>query len=215
MIRKMIGDDNTACGLTINLLTKADGTKFGKSEKGAIYLDKNITSPYQMYQFLYNQADADVKKLLLALTFYSVEKIEKIMEEHNKNPKLRVAQVALCKDIIVNIHGIEEFNKAEKLSKCLFNEDFKNLSKNEIIMLFDGALKFEMANDKSLIDVLVESQLLNSKRLAREMISNKAIYIDGKLCDDLNHVVNLSRFDKDFCLIKKGKKNYLVVLFKK
>ena len=218
LIRKTVGDNNGACGMTLNLLTKSDGTKFGKSEGGALYLDKSLTSPYAMYQFLINQADEDVKKLLLALTFIPVEEIDEIMDKHNANKALRLAQKTLAKTIITDIHGVKEAEKCEKISQTLFSGNLDELDEKDIKVALNGVPTFDA--DKSsydICDLLVNAQVCPSKSNARQLIQSKSISVNGKLISDIHEMINSknAKGDKEkFSYIKKGKKNYFLVNWK-
>ena len=218
LIRRTSGDDNGACGITMNLLTKSDGTKFGKSEGGAFYLDKSLTSPYAMYQFLINQADEDVKKLLLALTFISVEEIEDIMNKHNANKALRLAQKTLAKTIITDIHGADEAEKCEKISATLFSGNLDQLDEKDIKIALNGVPTFNA--DKSqydICDLLVNAQVCPSKSNARQLVQSNSISVNGKLISDIHALIDIkdAKGDKEkFSYIKKGKKNYFLVNWK-
>lgn len=215
MIRKSIGDDNLASGFTINLLTKSDGTKFGKSEKGAVYLNKNLTSVYEMFQFLINQSDIDSIKLLKFLTTYEQYKINIIEKLYNSPEmiKLRIPQNALAYFLINEIHSNNEYNDMIKISKCLFNNDLKSLTRNEILMAFNN-LPFVEINEKEMnfVDLLVLANVCSSKREAREMITNNSISINGEKYNDVEMVINNKFTMHDlFTVIRKGKKNYFII----
>ena len=218
LIRKTVGDNHAACGMTLNLLTKSDGTKFGKSEGGAFYLNKELTSPYAMYHFLINQADEDVKKLLLALTFISVEEIEDIMKKHNENKGARLAQKTLAKTIINDIHGEQEAEKCEKISATLFSGNLDELSESDIKVALNGVPTFNA--DKSeydICDLLVNATVVPSKSNARQLIPSNSISVNGKTINDIHEMISKqnAKGDKEkFSYIKKGKKNYFLVNWK-
>ncbi|GHU29597.1 hypothetical protein FACS1894152_7910 [Bacilli bacterium] len=130
----MYGDDNKACGLTINLLTKEDGTKFGKSESGAIYLDSKYTSPFAMYQFLINQPDAKVSQLLKFLTFLSKEKIEQILQKQTTEPSKRIAQRKLAECIISDVHGKKIYEDCAAIADVLYKGNIDSLSADKLLM---------------------------------------------------------------------------------
>ncbi|MDE7433802.1 MAG: tyrosine--tRNA ligase, partial [Mycoplasmoidaceae bacterium] len=190
IIRKTIGDDNNALGLTTNLLTKADGTKFGKSEKGAIYLDKNITSPYQMYQFLVNQNDKDVEKLVLTFTFYSLKEIAEIVKTHNENPMLHYAQKKLAFAIVKDIHGEQEAIKSEEISKKLFSEEITTIDHKDLFDALSGVPTISVKDEINVIDLLVALKICNSKSNARTLISSKSISVNSKVIEDFNFKVS-------------------------
>ena len=201
--------------MTLNLLTKSDGTKFGKSEGGALYLDKNLTSPYAMYQFLINQADEDVKKLLLALTFLSVEEINSIMQKHDANKALRLAQKTLAKTIVTDIHGAKEAEKCEQISATLFSGDLDKLDVNDIKIALNGVPTFNADKAQyNICDLLVLAQVCPSKSNARQLIQSNSVSVNGKLITDFNAVIDIkdAKGYKEKCsYIKKGKKNYFLV----
>ena len=218
LIRKTIGDNNAACGMTLNLLTKSDGTKFGKSEGGALYLDSELTSPYAMYQFLINQADEDVKKLLLALTFLSIEEIDNIMKQHDANKASRLAQRTLAKTIVSDIHGEKEAEKCEQISKTLFSGKLEELDEKDIKVALDGTPTFNADKDQyNICDLLVFAQVCPSKSNARQLIQSNSISVNGKLISDINVVISVKEAKgakEKFSYIRKGKKNYFLVNWK-
>ena len=217
MIRKAVGDNNNAFGITFNLLTKSDGTKFGKSEGGAFYLDKTITSPYTMYQFLLNQSDADVEKLLKYLTFYSIEEINQIIAEHNQNPSLRIGQKKLADAIVKDIHGEDELNKCHQISQMFFTNSLDQLSAQDLKMALSCVNNFDVigSDSISILDALVGLKVVDSKSKARQLITGKSIYVNNKLVEDINmNVTKSMAIDNEFVYLRKGKKNYFIINFK-
>lgn len=212
-IRKKTDDKNKAFGMTVNLLTKADGTKFGKSESGAIYLDPEITSPYLMYQFLINQTDTDVEKLLLTLTFISVNEIKAIMKKHNENKTLRYAQKILAKTIVTDIHGANEAEKCIKLSDLFFSGQINKLSNDDLLIVLNGMPKFDATQETyNIIDILLTLKVCESKTQARQLIQGKSISINNQLVDDINFkVTKTDAIQNKFSYVKKGKKNYFLI----
>ncbi len=212
MIRKVCGDENNAVGLTINLLTKEDGTKFGKSEKGAIYLDPTITSPYQMYQFLINQTDVDARKLLLALTFINVDEISSIMAIHNEAPFKKEAQKRLAFEIVKDIHGETIAKKCEEISAKLFSGEITSLSHDDLYDALSSTPSITLSKPTDVIDILVELNVCPSKSNARTLVQSKSISINGELIEDINFIVDKNKsIDNKFSYIKKGKKNYFLI----
>ncbi|GHU47352.1 hypothetical protein FACS1894218_1590 [Bacilli bacterium] len=130
----MYGDDNKACGLTINLLTKEDGTKFGKSEQGAIYLDPKYTSPFAMYQFLINQPDSKVEQLLKFLTFLSKDEIESILKQQTTEPAKRIAQHKLAECIVTDVHGKKAYTDCVTIANVLYKGNIDSLSSDKLLM---------------------------------------------------------------------------------
>lgn len=199
--------------MTVNLLTKSDGTKFGKSESGAIYLDPKITSPYLMYQFLINQADTDVEKLLLTLTFISVDEIKEIIKKHNENKSLRYGQKILAKTIVSDIHGETEAEKCIKLSEMFFSGKIDELSNEDLLVVLNGMPKIDANEDQyNILDILVLLNVCESKSQARQLIQGKSIFINNKLIDNIDFIVNRAdAIQNKFSYIKKGKKNYFLI----
>ena len=210
LIRKK--DNKEAYGFTMPLITKSDGTKFGKTEGGAIWLDKNKTTPYEMYQFFINVEDSMVIDYLKKFTFLSKEEIEKIEKDHVEHPENRLAHKTLAKEVITFIHGENAFIEAEKQANALFNGDISSLTADFLLNEFKDVPTFKINNDKLLLNILVDNNICSSKREAREMISSGAIKINGKKVDLLEKEID----DNDFIegkvlLLKKGKKNYYLI----
>lgn len=216
MIRKMHSEDNTATGITINLLTKSDGTKFGKSEKGAIFLDPELTTPYEMYQFLINQADNDLIKLLIFLTDinpYHISLLQQIIE--NKNlVQFKLLQAFLTFKLINEIHSNEEYQRILRINNALFNGMIDDLTLDELDIIFkvipNNILKKE--NKYEFYDLLVKTNICKSNREAREFILNNSISINGKKINDVSLIITKSEIlFNQYTLIKKGKKNYYII----
>ena len=211
LIRKMTGKD--AYAFTMPLILDATGKKFGKSEGNALWLDINKTSSYEMYQYLINTDDSKVYEYLKVFTFLTTEEIDEIMVKQNENPHLRIAQKTLAKEIITDLHGKEEFNKALNISECLFSDRIWELSASEIIDSIKDIPKFNVSSDELLLDVLVNNKVVSSKREAREMISAGAISINGKKETSLEkNITKKDAIEDKVLLIKKGKKNYFLGL---
>ncbi len=213
LIRKKTGKE--AYGFTMPLITKKDGTKFGKTEGNAIWLDINKTSSYEMYQFFINTEDEMVIDYLKKLTFLSKEEIEEIAKIHTEKPELRMAQKRLAEEVITFLHGHEEYEKALKISESLFSEEVTKLSSDEIITSLKGVPKIDIILKDNIVDALVNSKIVSSKREAREFINANAISINNKKINDLNYILD----DKDtiegkVLIIKKGKKNYYLGMVK-
>ncbi|MBQ9834193.1 MAG: tyrosine--tRNA ligase [Bacilli bacterium] len=212
LIRKKIGKE--AYGFTMPLITKSDGTKFGKTEGNAIWLDINKTSSYEMFQFFINVEDSMVIDYLKKLTFLSKEEIEEIEKEHNVAPEKRRAHKKLAEEVITFLHGHEEYEKALKISEALFTEDIVNLSANDIIANFKDVKQVTLTNEENIIDVLVNNGICSSKREAREMVTGNAISINNKKVTDVDLVISKSMaIDEKVIIIKKGKKNYYLAIF--
>ena len=216
LIRKMHGADVKCYGFTVPLITRADGTKFGKSESGeALWLDINKTSSYELYQYFINTEDEKVIEYLKKLTFLSKEEIEALEKEVKEHPEERKAQKALAKEMINFLHGKKEYEKALNISESLFSDKIWNLSSDEIISSIKDVPTFDVENNTSLIDLLVNNKIVSSKREAREMISGNAISINNKKETALDKVITKNdAIDEKVLLIKKGKKNYFLGLMK-
>ncbi|UII55200.1 tyrosine--tRNA ligase [Cytobacillus spongiae] len=216
LIRKMTTDESKAFGLTIPLVTKADGTKFGKTEGGAIWLDPEKTSPYEFYQFWINTADADVIKYLKFFTFLTREQIEALEESMKEEAHLRKAQKALAEEMTRLIHGEAALEQAIKISQALFSGDVKNLTATEIQQGFKDVPSYEHSSgeDISIVDLLVESKISSSKRQAREDVTNGAVSINGDRVTDLDYMIgNKDRIEGQFTIIRRGKKKYFLIKY--
>lgn len=197
-------------GFTIPLLLKADGTKFGKSSGGAVWLDPKMTSPYDFYQFWINTDDRDTDKYLKYFTFLSKERIEELDRDTRERPNLRLAQKALAYEVTSFVHGKAEADRAEKISSLLFKGDISLLSADEIEEAFGSAPSVAIGREPvNLVDLLVETGVEKSRRQAREDISSRAVSVNGKVLDSPDAAVDpTSDFDGRFVVIRKGKKNY-------
>ncbi|MCK6258072.1 tyrosine--tRNA ligase [Fictibacillus sp. KIGAM418] len=215
LIRKA-GEEERAFGLTIPLVTKSDGTKFGKTEGGAIWLDPEKTTPYEFYQFWINTDDRDVIKFLKYFSFKSHEEINELIEQVESAPEKRAAQKALAEELTALVHGEQSLEQAIKISQALFSGQLSELTGAEIEQGFKDVPSFEMESkeDIGLIDLLVASKISPSKRQAREDITNGAISINGERCQDLDKVVgSSSRIDDRFVVIRRGKKKYFLIRY--
>lgn len=215
LIRKTV-DDAKAFGLTIPLVTKADGTKFGKTEGGTIWLDKEKTSPYEFYQFWINTDDRDVVRYLKYFTFLSKEEIEQIEAEMQEAPEKRLGQKTLAEEVTKLVHGDAAFEQAVKISTALFSGSISELTADEIKQGFKDVPSYEYAGEAEvgLVDLLVMSKISPSKRQAREDISNGAIYVNGERFQDINAVLTeTNRIEGEFTVIRRGKKKYFLIKY--
>ena len=207
LIRKKM--DKTAYGFTMPLILDKFGNKFGKSEGNALWLDKNKTSSYELYQYLINTDDEMVIHYLKVFTFLSKEEIEELELKHKTNPEQREAQKALAREIITDLHGKEEYEKAEKISKSLFSDDIKKLTAEEIEIGFKGVPSFELNEELPIIDVLVNEKVASSRREAREFLNNGAISVNNEIIkDETNILTRDMAIDGKFIIIRRGKKKY-------
>lgn len=211
LIRKIDGKE--AYAFTMPLILDSNGKKFGKSEGNALWLDKDKTSSYALYQYLINTDDAKVLEYLKVFTFLTPEEILDVMDRHNKKPHLRIAQETLAKCIITDLRGEEEYTKARDISKALFSEDIKNLSSEDIVNSLSG-VKNVLVYEGNIVDVLVEAKVFSSKREARELITGNALSINNKKVNDVNYIISKNDLiDNKIVVIKKGKKNYFIGKF--
>ena len=212
LIRKKHGADVECYGLTMPLITKADGTKFGKSESGTVWLDKHKTSAYEMYKFLVNSEDEKVIDYLKKLTFLSKEEIDALEEKVKTEPHFREAQKTLAKEVVTFLHGEEEYNKALKITNALFKGNIKELDAGELQDALKGFEAAEIADELTLTDTLVQAGIASSKREAREWINQGSIQINGDKVKDVEFIVSSKNaISKGRTLIKKGKRNYFVI----
>ena len=208
LIRKKHGADVECYGLTMPLITKADGTKFGKSESGTVWLDKHKTSAYEMYQFLVNSEDEKVIDYLKKLTFLSKEEIDALEEKVKTEPHFREAQKTLAKEVVTFLHG----EKALKITNALFKGNIKELDAGELQDALKGFEAAEIADELTLTDTLVQAGIASSKREAREWINQGSIQINGDKVKDVEFIVSSKNaISKGRTLIKKGKRNYFVI----
>lgn len=216
LIRKMSAEGSKAFGLTIPLVTKADGTKFGKSESGAVWLDPEKTSPYEFYQFWINTADADVVKYLKFFTFLGKEEIEALEKAVEEEPHLRKAQKALAEEMTRMIHGEESLQQAIRISAALFSGDIKNLSADEIKQGFKDVPSFtvEGEEEQGLVDLLVAAKISPSKRQAREDVTNGAVSLNGERVTDTAYVLSdADKIEGQFTIVRRGKKKYFMIKY--
>ena len=221
LIRRTNGGE--AYALTCPLITKADGGKFGKTEKGNIWLDPERTSPYQFYQFWLNVSDEDAEKYIKIFTMLDRETIESAIAEHRQDPGLRTLQKLLAKEITIMVHGEAEYEKALAASRMLFGkataEDLRSLDEKTFLDVFDGVPTFELSKDKLPVGILdalaVETTIFPSKGEARKMIQGNGFSLNKEKMSDINYQLS----DKDiidgkYILVQKGKKDYYIIVIK-
>ena len=211
--RKMEGPE--LFGMTMPLVLDANGVKFGKTEGNALWLDKNKTSSYELFQYLINTDDACVIDYLKKLTFLSKEEIESIEEKQKEHPEERIAQYSLAREVITFLHGEEEYNKALKISKDLFSGNIKDLTLDEIKDGFKDVPSFDIAENMTLIDLLVNNNIASSKREAREFISAGSISINGEKETEETKIIDSSyAIGGEVVVIRRGKKKHYLGIFK-
>lgn len=213
LIRKKL--DKEAYGMVMPLVTDSTGKKFGKTEGNALWLDKNKTSSYEMYQYLINLEDSMIIDYLKKLTFLTPDEIMDIEKQHNEAPHLRIAHKALARDIIVGLHGEEEYNKAEQISNALFSGDLTGLTADEILLGMKMVPSIELNGEIKLLDLLVDNNICSSRREAREMLSSNAISLNNVKYTDENATIDKSiAIDEKVIVIRKGKKKQYIGIFK-
>ncbi|SFI98069.1 tyrosine--tRNA ligase [Thermoflavimicrobium dichotomicum] len=210
LIRRMHEEKVTVHGLTLPLITKSDGTKFGKSASGAVWLDPEKTSPYAFYQFLLNVDDHDVIKLLKVFTFLSLEEIKELEQEVATRPEKRVAQRTLAEEVTRLVHGEEALKRAVNITQALFHGEIRKLTAQEIAEAFQDVPSATITDHQlPLVDVLVQTGAAKSKREAREFITNGAVTVnDVKVTDLTIKVDELDHLAGKYLVIRRGKKNY-------
>lgn len=216
LIRKVEGAEARAYGLTIPLMLKSDGTKFGKSAGGAVWLDPEKTTPYEFYQFWLNQDDRDVIKYIKYFTFLEKEEIEALEVSVQEEPHKRQAQKRLAEEVTCFVHGEAALQDALKITNALFTGDVQQLNADEIEQGFKNMPTFESEKvEQNLATWLVDLGIEPSRRQSREDIQNGAISINGEKITDLEHVWTPEQsFEGRFVLVRRGKKKYFLVKLK-
>ena len=207
LIRKML--DEQAYAFTMPLILDATGKKFGKSEGNALWLDKEKTAPYAIYQYLINSDDSKVLEYLKVFTFLTKEQIDDIYAQHMAVPEKRIAQKTLAWEIVKDLHGKEEADNAVQVSEKLFAGDFKGLAVKDILTGMKGVPTFKFEADAPLVDVLVNNGMASSKREAREFIKNNAISVNGEVVNDETKVITKDMaLEGKVIIFRRGKKKY-------
>jgi tyrosyl-tRNA synthetase len=223
LIRRM--ESGEAFALTTPLLTKADGTKFGKSAGGNIWLDPVLTSPYKFYQFWLNSADEDVSRFIRIFTLLSKEEIELLEAEHDKAPHERLLQKTLAKDVTIRVHSAEDYEMALKASDILFGksvtEDLQAINEDTLLAVFEGVPQIELSKaiwtDKptvvDLLSTITNGEIFPSKGEARKMIQGGGVSINKIKILSSEELVNYPLLQDRYLLVQKGKKNYYLIRF--
>lgn len=216
LIHREEGQDAEAYGLTIPLMVKADGTKFGKTAGGAVWLDPEKTSPYEFYQFWLNQDDRDVVKYLKYFTFLSKEEIDALAKQVEEEPWKRAAQKALAAAVTTFVHGEEATKEAQKISQILFSGNVQELTTAQVEQAFGKMPSVAVtAEPMNIVDWLVEYGIEQSKRRAREDVTNGAITVNGERIRDVEYVLDpKSAFDGKYVILRKGKRKYTLAKVK-
>ena len=212
LIRKTTGD--TVYAMTMPLITDSQGNKFGKSEGNAVWLDKNKTSSYELYQFLLNAEDVMAVPYLKRLTFLSREEIEEIERQHNEQPHLRLAQKALAKEIITDLHGEGAYEEAVRISEQLFSGDIKSIPPQDLLAGLKNVPHFEIPEGTRLLDALKLGGAASSNREGNDFLKAGAVSLNGDIEKDGNVLLTKENaIDGKFVVIRRGKKKYYVATF--
>ena len=209
IIRKLTGEEVYA--FSIPLAVDSQGKKMGKSEGNAVWLDINKTSAYELYQYLYNLEDSMMEAYLKRFTFLGKSEIEEIMKKHLEAPEKRIAQETLAHEVVRDIHGEEEYQKAVEISRALFSGDIKKLPADQIGKIFSKVDHIDIKEEENIVDFLVNGKICSSKREAREFINSGSIYVNGDKVDSLEYNVGRENaLDNKYVVIRKGKKKYFL-----
>ena len=209
IIRKLTGEEVYA--FSIPLATDSQGKKMGKSEGNAVWLDIEKTSAYELYQYLFNLEDSMMEAYLKRFTFLSKNEIEEIMTKHNEAPEKRIAQEALAHEVIRDIHGEEEYQKAVEISRALFSGDIKKIPSNQIGKIFSKVDHIDITQEKNIVDFLADNKICSSKREAREFVNAGSITLNGEKVTDLETLISKDiALDNKYVVIRKGKKKYFL-----
>ncbi len=221
LIRRI--DGGKAFALVGKLVTKADGTKFGKSEGGNVWLDPNLTSPYKFYQFWLNLSDEEAEKLIKVYTLLPQEEIASITEEHKLAPHQRLLQKALAKDVTIRVHSEDDYNSAVAASEILFGkgdlQTLKGLKEDVLLSVFEGVPQIEVSKSAyadaatvtDLLSELTEGQIFESKGEARRMIKNGGVSVNREKVQGADDAVNFELLQDKYLVVQKGKKNYYLI----
>ena len=220
LIRRKLGSEAEAFAITCPLITKADGTKFGKTESGNVWLDARYTSPYKFYQFWLNVSDDDAKRYIKIFTLLDRETVEALIAEHDAAPHLRVLQKRLAEEVTTMIHSKEELEKAQAASNILFgnatSEALRSLDEATLLQVFEGVPQFTMSREdlgKPFVDVVAEiCKVFPSKGECRKMVQGGGVQLNKeKITDAMREVVEGDLIAGKYLLVQKGKKNYFLI----
>lgn len=214
LIRKTLGSEHKAYGIVFPLITKKDGTKFGKTADGAVWLDPKKTSPYAFYQYWMNLDDSEALERLKQFTNFSKEDIDNIALKMQKTPHLRHAQKALGQHLTALVHGEAKLTQALKITEALFNNDIATLNAEEIEMAFEGVPVAKLKTNTDIVEALIASTLATSKREARTFIKQNAISLNGDKIQDENLMLNhKDALHQQYFVLRRGKKHYALIKF--
>ncbi|HEM2826876.1 tyrosine--tRNA ligase [Streptococcus suis] len=208
--------DKSGHVMTVPLITDSTGKKFGKSEGNAVWLDADKTSPYEMYQFWLNVMDDDAVRFLKIFTFLSLDEIAEIEKQFDAARHERLAQKILAKEVVTLVHGEEAYKQALNITEQLFAGNIKNLSAKELKQGLSNVPNYAVQAEDNLniVELLVTSGIVNSKRQAREDVQNGAIYVNGERVQDLDYTLSdRDKIDGELTVIRRGKKKYSVLTY--
>ena len=212
MIRKISDGATKVSGMTLPLVTKSDGTKFGKSVGGAVWLDPEKTSPYELYQFWLNQADADVISYIKKFTFIDQAGVEELERSIQEAPHLRAAQKYLAEEVTKVVHGADALTQVQKITAALFSGDISELSATDLLSALQDGPTFDLTQEGPILDVLVELKIIDSKRQGREFLANGALRINGAVVTDEAYVISKEQaIENSLTVVRKGKKTYYLI----
>jgi tyrosyl-tRNA synthetase len=221
LIRRKLGHEQNAYAVTCPLITKADGTKFGKTESGNVWLDPEKTSPYEFYQFWLNVSDEDAAKYIKIFTLLSEKEIKELIVNHQQEPHLRLLQKELAKDITCRVHSLEAFNSAVEASQILFGkgttEMLKNMDEKTLLSVFKGVPQTEVSREEfdagiGILDFIsAKAGAFKSNGEARRMLKDNAVSINKSKIKESFELTNDSLLNNKYILVQKGKKNYFLV----
>lgn len=214
LIKKIHGENAKVFGVTSPLIVKSDGSKFGKSEGSNVWLDKEMTSVYEFYQFWLNVSDSDVIGFLKRMSFKNKDEIDLLEKSLQENPHLREAQKALAAEITTLVHGEEELKNALRITELLFSGDVSKLSAKELKIGLKGAPEAKLESGINILDALVKLSICGSKSEARKLVEGNSIMINGQKVNDLNFtLLKENAIDQELTIVKKGKKYYYIAYF--
>ncbi|WP_026399923.1 tyrosine--tRNA ligase [Acholeplasma equifetale] len=214
LMRKVVGEHD-AVGLSSPLLLKADGTKFGKSESGALWLDENLTTPYEMYQYFLNTSDNDLENYLKLLTLLEKDEIVDLLDKTKAQPELRIGQKRLAEEVVRFVHGEEKLKEALAVTEALFNGDFSSLSENAYLMLSKTLDTVELSKETLVMDALKETKLASSNREVREFMQANAVFVNGEVVTDTQiQLKDVKIMYEKYIILRRGKKKYALVILK-
>lgn len=212
LVRKKL--DKEIYGMVMPLVTDSRGVKFGKTEGNALWLDRNKTSSYELYQYLINLEDCMIIDYLKKLTFLSKEEIDEIEKRHNEHPELREAHKILAHEVITDLHGEEAYDEAVRISEALFSGDISKFTEKEIKDAFKGLEPFVINEDTNIVELLVASGVCSSKREAREFVTNGSITLNGEKIKDMELLISRDKcIEGKYIIIRRGKKKYYIGIY--